>query len=155
MKLKLQTPYSEDFKSGYVYTDSQDRKIVSLIREDGTRTSTSYARYLMSVEVGHYLDEDEEVDHINEDKTDDRLENLQILSSLENKRKSNSTGQTYLRCICPVCQDEFEVLKKQTFLSGNGTKKYQNCSRSCGCKAGHIEDSKLESNFEIIEKFKK
>jgi len=154
MKLKLKPPYSKDFKSGYCYTDSQERKIVSLICEDGTRTSTSYARYLMSCSLNRYLHENEEVDHINEDKTDDRLENLQILSPLKNKKKSNKTGRKYVSMICPVCKSNFEKEYRQTNM-GKKTGSYQTCSRSCGGKASHMKDSVLESRFEILEEFEK
>ena len=46
----------------------------------------SYARYLWISTYGKIPD-GYEVDHINENRTDDRLENLQLLSSLENKMK--------------------------------------------------------------------
>ncbi len=153
MKINLKDPYRSDFKAGYCYKNSEPRRTVILVRYDNSRTSTSYARYLMSCHLGRYLGDDEYVDHINDDKLDDRIDNLQILSPAENVSKSSR--KTYLRCICPVCEKEFEVAKKRTFLSGCGNKPYQNCSRSCGGRASHMDDKLLENRFKIIEEFSK
>lgn len=153
MKLDLKEPYKSDFKSAYCYKNKEPRRVVSLIKENGSRTSTSYARYLMSCHLGRYLDEDEHVDHINGDPLDDRIENLQILSVQENNSKSASTK--YLKCVCPVCKKEFEVQKSKTYWGGSGNKKYQNCSRSCGGRASHIDDQVLLDHFKIIDELEK
>lgn len=47
-----------------------------------------YARYLLEKHLGRKLTKYETVDHIDEDPTNDRLSNLQILSKAENSRKS-------------------------------------------------------------------
>ena len=88
------------------------RMFVHVHYDNGKTRYTSYARYLMEQHLGRELETYEEVDHINDDKTDDRIENLQILSPTENKRKS--TGNiTYITCICPACGVEFERNKRQ------------------------------------------
>lgn len=52
---------------------------------------TSYARYLYQVwlwkEKGEWIPDGYDVDHINDDPLDDRLENLQLLTNIENIRK--------------------------------------------------------------------
>jgi len=122
----------------------------SLIKEDGGRTSTSYARYLMSCHLGRYLDEDEHVDHINEDPLDDRVENLQILTLKENHSKSKPKHLADIRC--PICKKIFTRRWSQTFIQKKD-KPYQTCSRTCGGKASHINPKKLEEDCEIVEEY--
>lgn len=43
-------------------------------------------RLVMEEHLGRYLREDEEVHHLNEDPTDDRLENLEVMSIAEHAR---------------------------------------------------------------------
>lgn len=54
------------------------------IRADGS--SLTYARWLMEQHLGRALSPDEVVHHINGDATDDRLENLQVLTRSEHIR---------------------------------------------------------------------
>ncbi len=70
------------------YTHDNGRKFVILTSGKHFRKTTSYARYLMEENLGRLLTDKEEVDHINGDFTDDRLENLQIISKADNIRKS-------------------------------------------------------------------
>ncbi|HEX5519759.1 MAG TPA: HNH endonuclease [Candidatus Nitrosocosmicus sp.] len=42
-------------------------------------------RYEMELQIGRYLTKDEEVHHINENKLDNRIENLQLLSKKEHR----------------------------------------------------------------------
>ncbi len=67
----------------------------------------AYARYLMEVKLGKILPKDVEVDHINGDKTDDRIDNLQLVSPEENKFKAVYAGEnrmtTYAEVRCRNC----------------------------------------------------
>lgn len=88
------------------YKRKDGRKHV--IHYDGIhRITQSYPRYLMEEHLGRVLHDWEHVDHINNDFTDDRIENLQILSQPKNTRKSSKSAE-YLSFICPVCFAEFE-----------------------------------------------
>lgn len=151
-KINLQYPYKADFKAGYCYKNSEPRRVVGLIDFNGSRTSTSYARYLMSCHLERYLKEDEHVDHINDDKLDDRIENLQILSPEENARKSAT--RSMVEMICPVCGNKFTKEYRQTNMGKGLDRNYQACSRSCGGKASHINPNKLERRFKIVRKFR-
>ena len=75
------------------------------------RTTVSYARYLYSVSIGRELLKDEHVDHIDEDKSNDTLSNLQLLSPEENKRKSEAHRNLYypkfLDLECAFCGKNF------------------------------------------------
>ena len=72
------------------YLDNrQQRRIVILVWEDGTKKTTSYARWLMQNHLGRELLRTEHVDHIDGDPLHDEISNYQLLTSAENNRKSN------------------------------------------------------------------
>lgn len=70
------------------YTRKDNRKIISIKIGDSWRT-ISYPKYLMEEYLGRFLNDDETVDHINADFTDDRIENLQILTRAQNAAKAH------------------------------------------------------------------
>lgn len=108
-KIELLPPFKEVWKSGYIVVNSENRRNAVLYNSNKDRSTVSYARYLMSVYLGRFLASSEHVDHINEDKTDDRIENLQILSCGENSAKNVKfrTGgrlKAYIKCpSCHIC----------------------------------------------------
>ena len=112
IKIELQEPYKSIWKCGYIVTNKENRKNVILYNSNNDRSTVSYARYLMSVYLGRFLDKDEEVDHIDNDKTNDSFNNLQILSKIENIRKSSKgitvtkhgTLSMYRYCKCDLCK---------------------------------------------------
>lgn len=111
---KLEYPYTQDWDYGYLYTDNKNhRRIIKLYR-GGKKYSTLYARYLLAVKLGRYLTEDETVDHIDNDPTNDAVENLQILSRGDNAAKfveqrglpEHGTTQRYKHgCRCDACKE--------------------------------------------------
>ena len=66
----------------------------------------------MSVTLKRYLTNQEHVDHIDNDKTNDSISNLQILTPKENNQKSFLKGETLLDFICPICKKEFTNIYK-------------------------------------------
>lgn len=131
MKIDLLPPYSTIWVKGYLVVNPENRRNVILYNCSDIRSTVSYARYLMSVHLGRFLTDEEQVDHINNDKTDDRIENLQILSRLENMRKTHKKGETMRAFICPICSKEFYLTARQSH------KINPSCSRKCGrIKAG-------------------
>lgn len=134
MKIELEYPYSEDFKAGYLVVNKEPRRTLCLIKYDKSRTSTSYARYLMSIKIGRYLEENEHVDHIDGDSLNDNIDNLQILSPSENNRKRDTQlgiKETIIQLVCPVCKSEFSRSKNRvSHKLKNG--KTPCCSRKCG-----------------------
>lgn len=106
MKIELKEPYKSKWKTGYILVNRENRRTVLLVNNKHDRTSTQYARYLMSVKLGRFLDPElETVDHIDGDKTNDNIDNLQLLTRLENIRKSQKKED--FECICPVCNINF------------------------------------------------
>jgi hypothetical protein len=115
---------------GPIYHKRIDRYMIHLVSSE-RRTSMTYARYLMCIKEGRWLNMDEHVDHINDDRLDDRIENLQILSQLENNRKS-AKGRTMVELSCPRCNKIFTRERRQTHIVKGGNP--STCSRSCGSK---------------------
>lgn len=69
--------------------------------DDGSRKTTSYARFLMEQHLGRNLTADEEVDHIDDDQMNDDLTNLQVLTPLANQQKR--AAQAWVTFTCPIC----------------------------------------------------
>ncbi len=126
MKIQLEFPYSEKWRSGYIVTNSEQRKTVILFNSKHDRSSVSYARYLMAVHMGRFLSENEHVDHIDDDKTNDVISNLQILSQAANNKKA-STGLTTVILSCECCGKSFVREKRQMYSA----RKTTCCSRKC------------------------
>lgn len=64
-----------------------------------------YSRFLMGQELGRKLEYDETVDHIDEDFTNDDLDNLQVITRSENAKKSAKLRRPieYISFECPQC----------------------------------------------------
>jgi hypothetical protein len=55
----------------------------------------------MENHLNRFLDDNEVVHHINGDKLDNRIENLQVMLISEHSRFHKSTGRTMVNLICP------------------------------------------------------
>lgn len=131
MKINLEYPFNEIWSRGYLVTNRENRRHVILYNSHHNRSSISYARYLLSVKEKRFLSEDEAADHIDNDKTNDAIENLQVLTKKENSRKHTRTISRKLVLIkCPVCEKEFTRRYNQTHLLGNN-KTLSFCRREC------------------------
>lgn len=138
-------PFCEYMVYGPILHKKEGRRIIVLVpvdREHGPkRTSTSYARYLMSVDLGRPLLPSEHVDHIDENKLNDSLSNLQLLSIGENNSKyraAKGIKKAIAILACPACGIVFERPKNQTHLVKGGA--FSACSRKCsGTFVGMIQ----------------
>lgn len=120
------------------YTRKDKRQHVCILYPDGKRITLSYPRYLMEAFLGRKLAPEEHIDHINNDPTDNRIENLQILSQKENNRKfSILNPRKIYTFVCPCCKKETQ--KYLNYVLGNIKKGSSGpyCSRSCAGKASH------------------
>ncbi|AUR82668.1 hypothetical protein NVP1026O_077 [Vibrio phage 1.026.O._10N.222.49.C7] len=97
--IELQHPYSADWRKAYLNINSDGRRTLTLYNSDDDRSSTQYARYLLAVKLGRYLTKDETVDHIDDDKTNDDVSNLQLMSMVDNLKKRT----VYLEGLCFIC----------------------------------------------------
>jgi hypothetical protein len=109
------------------------RRMAVVIFPDGSRTTFSYAKYLMSVCLGRILSREEEVDHVDGDRLNDSLDNLQVLTRGQNRAKravdNPAVKVTYL---CARCGKEKTVRKGADH--GLVKRGYAYCSRACARK---------------------
>lgn len=83
----------------------------------------------MSVKCGMIISPEYEVDHIDEDHTNDNINNLQILTVAQHLEKSNKKlkiGRNVVTLICPNCNEPFE--KEVRFIKPDTLPK---CSQRC------------------------
>ena len=166
MKLSLDEPYKSIWRSAYVTRCADGRAIVRLYNSEEDHSSTSYARYLMSVQHGFILPSDVEVDHIDGDRSNDSLNNLRVVTKSMHRLKSSMNGDIPFaseeRLTCPTCGTSFYRTKR--YLNA---KKLQGsadhfCSKSCSStkvKSSDVAlirelDSQGKSTKEIAEKVK-
>jgi hypothetical protein len=72
----------------------------------------------MEQHLGRRLEKNEVVHHIDEDRTNDTLENLEIMA-LEAHTRFHATGETAPTIgVCPVCENSFTVARgRESFCS--------------------------------------
>lgn len=99
-----------------------------------------FSRHLMEMKEGRLLSSGEHVDHIDEDSSNDHIDNLQILTPVENvkkhyrhRRKKEGWDEPWCEQECVVCGRSFEsrTSKVRTSWGGRSTGLFT-CSRSCG-----------------------
>lgn len=89
-------------------------------------------RVLMENKLGRYLSSNEVVHHSNEDKTDNSIENLELLS-VKDHTKHHSKKVELESLICPSCGKCFQEKPHFVRLRRKRNKSNQVfCSRSCG-----------------------
>jgi predicted RNA-binding Zn-ribbon protein involved in translation (DUF1610 family) len=133
-------PASYPFDGYYLYKvfhRGEQRYYANLVpidRHGGLKRRTiSYARYLMSVHIGRELSASEHVDHIDNNKMNDAIENLQIVSLHENNRKASALlTKRMVDFKCPYCGKEFT--KPAACSISKKNKHYYSCSRVCSGK---------------------
>lgn len=110
------------------------RHVIHYDFENGTRKTQSYPRYLMEIALGRKLESWEHVDHINNDPTDDRVENYQVLTQKENNQKAtifHGKSAKLVTLICLCCKVEFkrESRKEKDRIARGNDGPF--CSKSC------------------------
>lgn len=122
---------NKGYTTAYLATNKEPRRVCTLRKADGTMTSISYAKYLYTSHYNCEVEQGNHVDHINGDKIDDRIENLQVISGTYNRQKDHKRKEMVL-LKCPVCNKEFLFAKRNL-------KTHQNpcCSRKCGGIKSH------------------
>ena len=132
MKIKISSFYEKQgYVTAYLTTNKENRKIITLRKLDGEMHSMSYAKYLYTSHYEMNISDKDHIDHINNDKTDDRIDNLQLISARQNITKSHRRKEMVV-LICPVCKKEFIFQKRNLSTHPNPC-----CSRKCGGIKSH------------------
>lgn len=136
MIIELQKPYSDYWARGYLRFDKKlNRNMITFYSVEGRGKITSYARYLYSVYLGYEVPEEYEVDHINNDCSDDRIENLQLLTKEQNLYKQHwyyiMYQQVHYGCTCPNCLTPFLLLERDYNMKLKAGVQYAYCSIKC------------------------
>lgn len=144
MIIDLESPFKEIWNKGYLREGKDGRKRIDLVSWP-ERTTISYARYLLSVKYGRFLDNNEEADHKDGDRTNDQLDNLQLLSTEDHrtKTKQESKGLTLSQYSCCLCGVIFE--RRPGHVNGKNVF----CSRSCNARYNRANNSWV-GNWEYI-----
>lgn len=149
MRISLSSPFVEKWDYGYLVDGTDGRKRVLLYKNKKQDFGLSYAKYLKSVELGRILKSHEEVDHEDEDKTNDDPSNLQILTKAENIRKSQEYRKqqkeadgyySLIPCSNPECSNELKLTPAEV-IKRKGIYGYA-CSRPCAFQLQVINGNK-------------
>lgn len=153
MRIVLDEPFKSMYSSGYLNLCDDGRRRVQLTDPTGVVVSSvSYARYLMSVKMGALVPDHLEVDHIDDNKTNDSINNLQLLTPEQNQLKQNynyvmNTQVTY-GYHCAHCSVAFILTAQEVaHRQAQGTI-LPFCSRSCG--AAYHASSRNKVSIENI-----
>jgi hypothetical protein len=111
------------------YFKPNGRSLFKIIRNDGSRTTISGARYIMEQHLHRKLTSDEQVHHKDGDPTNDSIENLEVLTKESHKKKHPAEVEYFT---CPICGDFFSkrvsVVKDVQETRGHAG---PFCSREC------------------------
>jgi hypothetical protein len=116
------------------------RKIVSkgnynyaVVKEHPLATKHGYVlhhRIVMENYLGRFLNSNEIVHHVNGNKKDNRIENLEVHDASEHSRSHGILkGRKMVKLICPECNVIFEKEHRQSHLCKKS--KWTACSKSC------------------------
>lgn len=134
MRIELEEPYKSVYKPfGTVSILKNGRRIIYFTKLDGTQTGTSYARYLLSVKLGYFISDEYQVDHIDNNRTNDDVDNLQPLKYIDNIKKyhkyyKENIQKTY-ELKCKQCFKNY-IVNQQTYTSTLNNKNTY-CSKDC------------------------
>jgi len=126
MKPSDLTPQGVSTSQGYLYLKMPDHP-----KAHRPHGYVYEHRFVMECHIGRFLEDGEIVHHKNEDKLDNRIENLELMlnevHSREHQRERTEAATLVLTC--PQCSEEFTRLKSRATKRENVF-----CSRSCNMK---------------------
>jgi hypothetical protein len=118
-------------------------------------------RVVVENNIGRILTNDEIVHHINGDKHDNRMENLQLMKAIEhNSIHGKQKGVDYAELMCPWCDKIFERPYRNIFIVKGSN--YTCCSKTCRgklsnfiCKNGINDKISNSIKCNLIKRFRK
>ena len=127
---------------GKVYVGKDGRSRIVFVGENGKHSSMSYPRYLLEQKLGRKLLSTEDVHHIDGDKTNNSLDNLEVVNHKKHAQYHGKLRQKYVdtKAICDVCGKEFLwTAKRQSryYIDCNrGRLRIISCSWECSSRYG-------------------
>lgn len=145
MKRKQGKKPFENYWMYEVFHEQEQRWQVNLIVKDNIsiRTTLSRARYRMSVYLGKLVSSEFEVDHKDNNKLNDNLSNLQLLTKEENKQKQvdfyRVNNPEFIQLSCSMCFSSFrKLIRNYKFHTKRGQINFY-CCKSCQYKSMKIQ----------------
>jgi hypothetical protein len=134
MIIELEEPFKSLYRKGYLRTESDGRRYLSLYNAPGDQRSISYARYLYSVKIGYEVPQGIEIDHSDGDKTNDDINNLIPMTEEMHRNKTyvmEREKEIEVELTCANCEIEFSKPARyvRDKASQGQTKFY--CSNRC------------------------
>ena len=114
------------------YERKDGRRQVDVEYDNGKRKSMLFSRFLMESKLGRELSDSETVDHIDGNKYNDSIDNLQVLSRSQNASK-DAVRVVPVIVKCSWCFVDFTLTRNQRKSSSRAG---PFCSRSCSGKYG-------------------
>ena len=137
MWIELEEPYKALWDKGYLSVSEEGRKYLSLYKNGVRVSSTTYARYLMSVKLGHFVPDHLTVDHKDNDCTNDDPNNLQLLTQSENSLKESQRrygsyeDKEMYGYQCVYCETNFIITLAERNKRIYTGVEHAFCSRNC------------------------
>jgi hypothetical protein len=123
----------------YLNEVKQRREVVIYFSKDEQFT-LHLSRFKMQEHLGRLLESHEEVDHIDDNKLNDELSNLQVLKSTENHNKTHRKYEDYIVMICYQCESPFVMSAQQQMRRAEAERKGKAgpfCQPRCSAKYGN------------------
>jgi hypothetical protein len=127
------------------YKRKDGRSHVILIDVDGSRRTVSYPKYIMEQHLGRELHPDNEtVDHIDGDFTNNDLSNLRITNRSQHAR-DDAIRVALVKYKCPICNKYFRRNPKDVDHNHKLNKVGPFCGKSCAGKYGaEVQNNRMD-----------
>ena len=128
----------EDFRitGPYKRADRRQHLVITHL-PTGKKTTLSFPKYLMEMELGRYLERNETVHHIDGDVTNNDLSNLEIIDRARHG-SLHAFKHEERKFVCPMCNKEFTLVGKKlsNYYRERRRRVYSGpyCSKQCADK---------------------
>jgi hypothetical protein len=121
---------------------------------NGSRKTVSYPRFLVETHLGRKLLDSEEVNHLNGNVGDDRLDNFEIIDGTIH-RKLHNTKYFDKLAICKQCNINFTLTADiQRSRIQNATESGPFCSRECAGRWSTTGENKRLGRKQLAKSWK-